>query len=71
MCYLVEERSVVMTKMHPPKTGLEVRFEDEMASAPHWQRWDGGRAKNRTHKPHARKESPRDRIVEETMILGR
>jgi|GEM_PF-4609029 len=60
-----------MTKMHPPKTGLETRFEDEMASVPQWHPWTGDRGKPRTRKPHARKESPRDRIVEETMILGR
>ena len=60
-----------MTKMHPPKTGLEVRFGDEMVSVPHWHRWDGGLGKARARKPHAMKESPRDRIVEETMILGR
>lgn len=65
-----------MSQMHPPKTGLETRFEDEMASVPHWHPWTGDRPKPRTRIPRtriprARKESPRDRIVEETMILGR
>lgn len=62
------------TAIHPPRTGLERRFEDELQNVPGWHPWTEGIPSDAAH--HPRKSTPRenppmDRQVESQMILGR
>lgn len=61
-----------MKHLHPPKTALESRFEEELAARPGWQPWMDRPRRSAPAKarPH-RTESPRDRMMASAMILGR
>jgi hypothetical protein len=61
-----------MKHLHPPKTALESRFEEELARVPGWHPWveRSPHPSSRRTSPR-RTESPRDRMMASAMILGR
>ena len=62
-----------MNQLHPPKTAVESRFEEEIAADTRgWQPWTGPQERPSFQKsPVGREESPQDRRIASAMILGR
>jgi hypothetical protein len=61
-----------MNHLHPPKTALESRFEEELAARPGWRPWvERSPRPSARRSPARRTESPRDRMLASAMILGR
>lgn len=60
--------------IHPPMTGLELRFEQEMGRMPHWRPWMRQPAHPRKTPPRTTRPTEsalRDAVLEEVMVLGR
>ena len=59
-----------MPEVHTHMTALEFRFEEELAAVPGWHNVLDDFDETRSGRPANRKETKRDKAVEEMMVLG-